>query len=292
MTRTVRWAFLLAVLVAPVWSHAQSCTPISGFATVVVTDLFSGNNYDVQGSVTFSCTRPKGNTRFPSIFWVGASGANGSRTLSSGARTLAYQLYTDYSGCATPWSGTTGLEAANSLTGNTDTAASNLSVPFCMRIATSGQNTARPLTFTGSETLTIKSDDNLGFQWGMGTLSLTGTVNALCKFPTAGNIDLSMSYTSFQATAANTSVPFDVQCTNSTSFSLALDATSGTVPTLNLSYQLGLGAIGTQSILSQAGTGIAQSYSVLGRLPANQSGTCANPAGCSNSATNTLTVSY
>lgn len=288
MTTSHRWALLALLCAAGTSAQAQTCTPVGGSATATVTDVLAGSFVDVQGSVTFSCTRPKGNPRFPDFFWIGVSGTNGSRTLASGGNTLIYQLYTDYAACSSPWQGATGLSVANALVANTDLAVNNLSATFCMRIP-AGQTTARPLTYTGTATLSVHSTDNTGFLWGSGTLSLTATVNSLCRFTATS--PLSFNYTSFQAAAQpGTAGSFDLECTNSTPFSLSLDATTGTA--LGLTYELGLNAVGVGTLNSQTGTGATTVYSVPGNIPPNQAGTCATGASCTTTVNRTVTVTY
>jgi spore coat protein U-like protein len=287
MKTSRHWALPL-LLCAAGGTHAQTCTPIDGSATATVTDVLAGAAVDVQGSVTFSCTRPKGNPRFPTSFWIGVSGTNGTRTLASGANTLIYQLYTDYATCGSPWQGATGLTVPNALTANTDLAVNNLSATFCMRIP-AAQTTARPLTYTGTATLSVYSTDNTGFLWGSGTLTLTATVNSLCRFTAA--TPLSFAYTSFQAAPQpGTAGSLDLECTNSTPFNLSLDSTTGTA--LGLTYELGLNAVGVGTLNSQTGTGATQIYSVPGSIAAGQAGTCATGATCTTTDSRTVTVTY
>jgi spore coat protein U-like protein len=96
-----------------------------------------------------------------------------------------------------------------------------------------------------------------------------------------GNINL--SYTSFQVAAASASTNFGVNCTTGIPYTMALDATSGTLVGLN--YTLAL------SQTASNGTGVAQTFSINGGIAAGQSGTCGSAA-CSASATRTLTITY
>ncbi|HUR88369.1 MAG TPA: spore coat protein U domain-containing protein, partial [Ramlibacter sp.] len=247
------------------------------------------SNVDVSGTLSITCTRPNGNPRFPATFWIGTSGANGTRKLLNGSDQLTYNLFT--SGCATAWSGTTGVTVANSLTANGDANVTITNIPFCLRI-TGGQNTAKALTFTTTETLTVRSTDSTGFSWGTGVLSLSGKVNALCLI-TTGNT-LTFTYTSFQAsdqTGSNGS--FVVQCTNSTTYSLALDSLSGVA--IGITYTLGLQTLGNQSVNNVPGTGNTLTYQVPGKIfsgSSGQAGTCASGSTCTGSDNRTVTVSY
>lgn len=287
MRNILRWTTLLVLALAAAGAHAQSCTPVSGSASVIVTDIFGGS-VDVQGSVDFDCTRPAGNPRFPTSFWVGVSGANGSRTLSNGGNSLAYGLYTDYATCGSAWEGANGVLIANALTANTDRTLNNVTGQFCLRIPT-GQITARPLTYLGSATITVRSLTSTGTLWGTGVLSLTATVNPICKFSTSPGT-LVLAYTSFQTGNTDNATSFDMQCTNGTSFGLSLDAVTGTA--LGITYSIGLGTLGTLSLPSQVGAGAPINYSVPGRVAPNQVGTCATGSTCIGNDSRTVTVTY
>jgi phage tail tape-measure protein len=113
------------------------------------------------------------------------------------------------------------------------------------------------------------------------------TVNLTSKCEvTAGPTDVAFTYTSFQAgPAPATGGAFSVRCTNSLPYTMALDATSGTV--IGLAYTLGLSAA------SGTGAGLtAASYSVTGSMIAGQSGDCATTAVCSGTQARILTVTY
>jgi Spore Coat Protein U domain len=116
--------------------------------------------------------------------------------------------------------------------------------------------------------------------------NVTVQLTAACEI-TSAPTDVAFTYTSFQAAAA-TATPgaFSVRCTNSLPYSLALDASAGTV--IGLAYTLGL------SLSSNVGNGAAQAYTISGGMVANQSGTCATtpPGTCSGSDPRTLTITY
>jgi hypothetical protein len=98
------------------------------------------------------------------------------------------------------------------------------------------------------------------------------------------------NYTSFQTTAAtSTGGGFNVRCTNSLPYTLALSNTGVTDDAVNLAYTLALSAT------SGTGNGSDQAFTVNGTMAAGQAGTCAN-ATCTNTAatnkTKTLTITY
>ena len=94
--------------------------------------------------------------------------------------------------------------------------------------------------------------------------------------------DVNFTYTSFQASTASASSSFGVRCTTALPYTMALDATSGTL--LGLSYSLALSASGS-------GTGATQSYNINGSMAANQAGTCGTGV-CTGSQTRTLTLTW
>jgi hypothetical protein len=118
-----------------------------------------------------------------------------------------------------------------------------------------------------------------------GPQSFNVTVNlaSVCSI-TAGPADVAFTYASFQgAPATATGGGFSVRCTNTLPYTMALDATSGTV--IGLNYTLALSAAGG------TGNGAAQSYTVNGSMVASQSGDCAS-ATCAGSAVRTLIITY
>lgn len=107
--------------------------------------------------------------------------------------------------------------------------------------------------------------------------------------------DLTLDYTSFQASAATGSTNFNVRCTTGLPFSLSLDSASLTDGTTGLAYTLALSdsavyAAGpTATLGSQTGTGANATYYVHGTIAAGLGGS--STAGAANK-TRTLTVTY
>jgi hypothetical protein len=284
----LRWAVALLLAMGAAGASAQSCTISSAsVSSATPYDPFSATNNDAQGSITFSCTRPAGGAnKFPATFWIGVTGTNGARALETTGGTLNYQLHTNYAGCSTAWQGATGISHAvpASFQQNADTAYGPVTVTFCMRLP-AGQNTARPGSYaeTTLPTVTIRSTSNTGFNWGTDSLSLSSSIDAACSF-TSSPTPIDLAYTSFQTGSVSANSTFQFRCTNTTNFLLSLDATTGTL--LGLNYTLAL------SGTSATGTGLPVSYSVTGSIAGGQSGTCANPAGCSATETRELRISY
>lgn len=102
--------------------------------------------------------------------------------------------------------------------------------------------------------------------------------------------NVSFTYTSFQTAAAtSTGGGFNVRCTNSLPYTMALSNTGVTDDAVGLAYTLALSAAGG------TGNGTDQAYTVNGTMAAGQAGTCAG-ATCNNSTatnkTKTLTITY
>lgn len=109
--------------------------------------------------------------------------------------------------------------------------------------------------------------------------NVTVTLTSVCSI-TAGPADVTFAYTSFQGTIANSAGGgFSVRCTNNLPFTMALDATTGSVG--GLTYNIAAPAGGT-------GTGAAVGYSITGTIAAGQGGDATAPV----TSARTLTVSY
>ena len=109
--------------------------------------------------------------------------------------------------------------------------------------------------------------------------------------------ELAMSYQSFQTTASSGSTTFNVRCTNTLPFSLALDSATLVDGSTGLNYLLALSASATApttfsataSLAGQVGTGSNVSYYVYGNIASGQAGTSTD--GTPNKQ-RTLTISY
>lgn len=108
--------------------------------------------------------------------------------------------------------------------------------------------------------------------------------------------NLNLAYTSFQTTPTTGTTSFQVRCTNSQTYSMALDNASLTDGTTGLQYTLNLTSNSSHSsaanagITSATGNGLTgQTYYVHGTIPAAQDGTVT--AGTANN-TRTLTITY
>ena len=266
----------LAALAALGASAAISCN-ITSPGVSSGYDPGSGSTDITQSYFTVSCTR--GLASDPStVTWsaradngLGAGGGNNRAQRAGGGR-LAYDVYRE-ANCATRW------QAGNTITGSitfvgtgTQTAQGN----FWMCIASGLSPAAGTYTDTVTMTLTYNT-----FFTDTGTLGVSILTPATCSITTApGNVVF--NYVAF-GSAVNASTTFRVNCTNTLPYSMALDATSGTV--LGIAYTLGL------SSSSGTGTGVNQTYTINGTAAAGQGGTCAAGT-CSASQARTLVITY
>jgi spore coat protein U-like protein len=236
------------------------------------------------GSYTVSCTRLASD---PNTFsWqLGAdnglhnAGAQNRVTMGGNANRYNYELYrlTPYingnrwqDAAATRFAGTINFGAA---------LIASQSGSFDLRLP--GPQTVDPAgTYTDTVTVTVRNSS--GTMLSQTTFNVSIITIASCTLTSPpGNINL--SYTSFQVAAAAANANFGVNCTTGIPYTMALDATSGTLVGLN--YTLAL----SQS--SSNGTGVAQTFSINGSIAAGQAGTCATGS-CSGSDTRTLTITY
>ena len=108
--------------------------------------------------------------------------------------------------------------------------------------------------------------------------------------------NLNLAYTSFQTTPTTGTTSFQVRCTNSQIYSMALDNATLTDGTTGLQYSLNLtsnssySSTANASIPSATGNGLTgQTYYVHGTIASAQDGTVS--AGTANN-TRTLTITY
>jgi spore coat protein U-like protein len=139
-------------------------------------------------------------------------------------------------------------------------------------------------TYTDTVTMTLAENVAGSPFLNSGTFDVNITTDKRCVF-TSTPATLDFNYTSFQNTVSNaTPSAFQVRCTRNATYSVALDATSGTL--LGLNYNLTL-----TTPASLVGNSANQNFSVSGNIPANQVGTC-NTGTCTATQARTLTITY
>lgn len=233
----------------------------------------------VQSSVTLTCTRGAAGDATSRTVTIAANNglyAQGNNNRgASGANRVLYDLYRD-SACTLEWrGGGRSISATVNFTSTADFSPRSTTVNFwsCMP---GNQTTVPTGTFVDTVTLT----PNVG---ATASLSMTIRTSAACNITTLPAA-INFNYTSFQAAALTVNSNFGVSCTTALPYTMALDATTGTI--LGLNYTLALSAA------SATGIGVAQTHTVVGTMPGGQSGTCNSGTGCTSSQVRTLTITY
>lgn len=266
----------LALLLPGIASAAYSCTisagAVSGIyvATAPTTTIF-------QSSFTITCTRALSDATTMSFSVAADNGGHAQGThnrAAFGASLLSYDLFKD-SACGTQWRGPQTISGSLNFAGSTS---ASTTVQF-WACASASQTGLPAGTYTDSVNLTL-TYGNLN-STATTALGVSITTNAVCNLTNAPT-DIVFTYVSFGA-AANASTSFGLTCTSTLPYTMALDATSGTV--LGLNYTLALTAA------SGTGTGALQTYSINGTIAAGQGGTCA-VGSCTATQPRTLTVTY
>jgi hypothetical protein len=135
-----------------------------------------------------------------------------------------------------------------------------------------------------TDTLIATLETSAGLPLGLPSMfTVTVATTNSCQIAVPpGNV--SFAYTSFQAVPATANTSYGVRCTTALPYTMALDATSGTL--LGLTYNLSLAPAS-----SGTGTGATQTYSINGSIAGGQAGVCGTGV-CTGSQTRTLTLSW
>ncbi|CAN7519222.1 spore coat protein U domain-containing protein [Polaromonas sp. LjRoot131] len=238
-------------------------------------------------SVTINCTRgPADPTtsaytlRADDGFNPGAGSTNQAVNGTGAANQMAYDLFRTSPGTGV-WGYTNATDFAGTINFATALTASVTHV-FYSRIAAGLNKNAK--IFTDTVTMRLRYDNGPGNVDVFPTFPVTINNQSVCLLSTPpGNIVF--NYTSFQTVPATTSTAYAVRCTTGEPYTMALDATTGSL--LNLNYSLALSNPG-----GQTGTGFPQNFTINGTIAAGQSGTCAAGVCTSAPQQRTLTVSY
>lgn len=254
----------------------QAQVSCSATATSVSGTYVRATALNLTGNITVTCSRNSGNKT--QTLYIGINnGVNGTRNLKrqTGSDLLPYTI----SKSTGPWT-----EGAGGLLVAIDFQVSDprsLNIPYYFQVAANYNKP--PDTYDDNPvTVTVRLDSATGTFLTTTSFVPQATINPSCSLSSPPGT-LTLNYTSFSTTAVNNSTNFDATCTLTTPYTLALDATSGTIS--GIYYTLAL------STASGTGTGLAQTYSVTGTAAAGQAGTCAGAA-CSASQSRTLTITY
>jgi spore coat protein U-like protein len=261
---------------------AYSCT-VTLTAVTVVYDPTSVVQNVTTGSYTINCTRAL--TDNSNLAWTLAvdngqnAGGGFNRVEMPVNRRYNYDTYrfAPYT-AANLWGATAALRFSGTLAFGASTFATTTG-PF--DIVMPALQAAQPAgTYTDTMIATLRRGATIMDTTAFGVTVRTNNTCQLSAPP--GNV--SFTYTSFQAGAAAASTTYGVRCTTLLPYTMALDATSGTL--LGLNYTLGIAPS-----TSGTGTGATQTYTINGSIAGGQSGVCAT-ASCFASQTRTLTLSW
>lgn len=277
MKSVLRWSLAACLLMLPALaSAAYSCTIFSsGFAAAYSPSAATTNITATYFTIT--CTRALSDSATMSYSVTNDNGVNSNgihNRAAFGGSYISYDLYQN-STCSTAWRNTksTALSGSLNFSGSTSATAT---VPYYGCVGTAQSVPAG--TYTDTVTMTLGYGAN---STATGTFGVSIATPATCNITTAPT-DIVFSYASLGPTVnANTS--YGVTCTNALPYTMALDATTGTV--IGITYTLALSAT------SATGSGVQQLYTINGSIPAGQSGTCGTGS-CTASQGRTLTITY
>jgi len=272
---------LTACIVSIEASAAYSCSiTVTAISTVYSPTVATPN--DSTGSYTLSCTRAAGDSSNMTYTLradngIHSAGNQNRVQFGAAANRYNYELYRN-AGYTQVW-GNTGATDINGTLVFGASLSATFTGPFYLRVPGS-----QPVDPAGSytDTVTVTLNPQGGGNTVTAPMSVTVITTNSCQISVPpGNVDF--TYTSFQVAASAAGTLYGVRCTTALPYTMALDATSGTL--LGLSYMLSL------SSSSSTGTGFTQTYTIDGSIAGGQAGTCAT-AVCTGSQTRTLTVTY
>lgn len=268
---------------APAWA-ALIC---NATATPVQTVYFENDPNPTDGAwtVTINCTRGPTDPASSDYTLQADNGfnptGNTNQAVNGNGQTnrIAYELYRTAPGNGA-WGGTTATDFAGTVNFGGALTASATHV-FYSRIA-AGLNKSAKL-FTDTVTMRLRYDNGPGNVDVFPTFPVSINNQSVCLLSTPPG-SIQFNYASFQLAAATASTAYAVRCTIGETYTMALDATTGNLLTLN--YNLAL-----SNPAGQTGTGFPQNFTINGTIPGGQSGTCATGT-CTSTQTRTLTITY
>ena len=289
MSYTKPWRLAAAVCLPLLYAAPASAALICNASATPVQMVYFENDpnpTDGAWTVTVNCTRgPMDPTtsaytlRADDGFNPGAGSTNQAVNGTGTANQMAYDLFRIAPGNGA-WGYTNASDFAGTINFGGALTASATHV-FYSRITAGLNKSAR--IFTDTVTMRLRYDNGPGNVDVFPTFPVSINNQSVCLLSTPpGNIVF--NYASFQPAAATASTAYAVRCTIGETYTMALDATAGSLLTLN--YNLAL-----SNPAGQTGTGFPQNFTINGTMPGGQSGTCAMGT-CSSAHTRTLTITY
>jgi spore coat protein U-like protein len=299
--RASRWA--LCVTSAAIACLAQSAQAAiscnSATATSISGTTPTSGNLDLVGTITVTCTRQPSDPTSQTIYIGVNAGENPDGTAGreltrqTGTQQMNYAIYRN-AGFTGGWSEGGGRPPGSAQGGglqvavnfsSTTTTAQGFNFPYYVRVTNGNYSgTGQPPGIYDDLVIRarVRLDNRNGVIQADAFFGVTVSKPSHCYFSSPPNT-LTMNYVSFSPTPQSGSTNFSVSCTATTSYTMSLDATSGTL--LGLNYALSL------SNSSGVGSGFAQTYSVNGSMPAGQVGTC-TAANCTATQPRVITITY
>jgi spore coat protein U-like protein len=271
--------FLLALLAMCAASQAHAAITCSISSSGFATAYDPNNALDNVTQTFFTVTCTRGSTSDPTTVSYGVKVDNGlyatgqKNRAAFGGNRIRYDVFKD-AGCNTTWKGNSSITDSITFT-STGTVSKQSNFWGCVLAS---QSVAAG-TYTDTVTMTLTYGASNSTDVTVFGVSISTPAQCSVSSP-PGNVVL--NYVAFGA-LVNSSTTLGVTCTLSLPYSLALDATSGTIAGLN--YTLAL------SPLSSVGTGVQQSHTVTGTIAAGQAGTCA-AGSCTGTRAHSVTITY
>jgi hypothetical protein len=297
--RVVAALLLLGPCVALEAAAAFTCT--TNVASTPISYQDNALATSTQATLTVSCTRGANNDPLTLTYSVAAPGPgnNFSGTRRASAVIGGTTYYTGYtlgtaSGCVAAWStagaftGTFTWIKANDKTTQVGIAHSYF---VCIPQQTGSSLAATNANPAYADTFAITVNNSAGGAViGSGSHSVAITVTPICTFPTIPST-INIAYTTFQASQVTASTPFQLKCTTTDGYTVAVSPTSGTAAGLNYTLDVldSFSAV-VAPATTLTGTGASQNFSIRATVPAGQSG-CTGGS-CPASQAHTLTISY
>jgi spore coat protein U-like protein len=272
-------ACALLSLAAPL-AFAYKCTLSLTDILVIYDPTFAAQNV-TAGTYTISCDLEPGDTPPMGYRLTVNNGLNfgggSNRVLRTGTQRYSYETYQDVGG-ATVWGSTPGSRINGALNFTTTTATA--SAPFYIILP--GSQAVQPAgTYSDALQASLTTIAGVPLVTNL-PFNVTVRTDNWCQIQvTPGPV--AFTYTSFQPGTAAASTAYGIRCTTALPYTMALDATSGSL--LGLTYNLAL------SSAASVGTGLTQNFNINGTIAGGQAGTCAS-ASCTGSQTRTLLLSW
>jgi spore coat protein U-like protein len=278
MKRAARWiAASLLILCAAGANAAVTCSITSPGFTAGYDPAALTNNI-TQTFFTVTCSRSLAGdpvtVNYATTVNNGGSPQGQNNRASSGGSTIRYDIFRD-AACGTKWKGATTISGSVNMPTVNQSYSTTSTFWGCV-----GPLQAPPAG-TYTDTVVMALVYNTPVQAAGGSFPVTIFSPSACSISQSPGT-LTMNYTSFGALATG-STTYGVTCTTGLPYTMALDATAGTILGLNYTLALSAGA--------SAGTGAQQVFNVNGSIAAGQSGTCPT-TNCTASQVRSITVSY